>query len=391
MHILINGHFWFQPNVGSGQYVHGLAHWLPLVAPQHRYTLLLPANGCNTPMPPIPQGTQALTLRTPFDGRNTNLAKLWFEQVGVPHVATMLHRTGTEKPLVHVPYFAPPLHCCTLVVTTIPDIIPLLLPAYAGGVHVRAYMHLVRRAIHSSDHVITFSQQSRNDSMHHMGIPAERITTILLAASERYKLLDDYASAQQQVATHYGLQEPFIYYVGGLDVRKNVAILLHALAYLRQEDQHSIPLTLAIAGQPLSGNRRLFPDIDGLSQQLGVADCVRRISVPYEDGPLLYQACTAFAFPSRYEGFGLPPLEAMACGAPVIVSNASSLPEVVGNAALCVAPDDVAGWATALRQIVEDADLRRKLRSRGLAQSARFSWHRVAKETLQVYESVHSL
>lgn len=391
MHILINGHFWCQPNVGSGQYIHGLAHWLPLVAPQHRYTLLLPDNGDNTPMPPLPQGIQTLTLRTPFDGHNTNLAKLWFEQISVPHIAAMLHHAGAEKPLVHIPYFAPPLHCSTPIVTTIPDIIPLLLPAYAGGMHVRAYMHLVRRAIHSSSHVITFSQQSRHDSMQNLGIPDERITTILLAASERYKLPDNYTSVQQHVATRYGLQQPFIYYVGGLDVRKNVAILLHALAYLRQDNTHSIPFTLAIAGQPLSRNRHLFPDIDRLIHQLGIADCVHRITVPYEDGPLLYQACTAFAFPSRYEGFGLPPLEAMACGAPVIVSNASSLPEVVGNAALCVAPDDVAGWANALHQIVEDPDLQRKLRSRGLAQAARFSWRRVAEETLQVYETVHSL
>jgi glycosyltransferase involved in cell wall biosynthesis len=143
-----------------------------------------------------------------------------------------------------------------------------------------------------------------------------------------------------------------------------------------------------LAGRALGGDRRLFPDLDGLIAELGLADAVRRLEVPHADGPLLYQGCAAFAFPSRYEGFGLPPLEAMACGAPVVVSTASSLPEVVGDAALQVAPDDEDGWAAALARLLSDAPLRANLRARGLAQAARFSWRRVAEETLAVYEQV---
>jgi glycosyltransferase involved in cell wall biosynthesis len=108
--------------------------------------------------------------------------------------------------------------------------------------------------------------------------------------------------------------------------------------------------------------------------------------VPLADGPLLYQACTLFAFPSRYEGFGLPPLEAMACGAPVVVSDASSLPEVVGDAALRVPPDDVVAWAAAIGRLLSDPALRADLRAQGLAQAARFSYQRVAQETLAVLE-----
>lgn len=403
MHILINGYFWAQPSVGSGQYLHGLIRWLPQVAPQHRYTLLVPATGGRGPTPP--PGVSMLVLRTPFDGYNSNLAKLWFEQVSVPHIARLCH-PGTERLtfpetniVLHVPYFAAPLRSTVPVVTTVGDIIPLLLPEYRGRFHVQAYMALVARAAQRAKHIITFSQHSRWDIVTCLGIPAQRITATLLAADERYRP-QDRALAALQVAERYGLKEPFIYYVGGLDARKNIEVLVRACARLRQhapvlssappeqraEQPATGPFTLAIAGRALGGDRRLFPDLDGLIAELGVSDIVRRIHVPHEDGPLLYQACTMFAFPSRYEGFGLPPLEAMACGAPVVASNASSLPEVVGDAALCVPPDDEAGWVAALDCLLSDEALRADLRTRGRAQADRFSWRRVAEETVVVYE-----
>lgn len=407
MHILINGSFWTRPNVGSGQYLHGLLRWLPQLAPRHRYTLLLPTSAAATG-PPVPDGVQTIRVRTPFDpsadragnggdqrdGWRRNLAKLWFEQVGVPHLVRLLrpHRRPYEPTILHTPYLGSPLHTIVPLVTTIPDLIPILLPEYRGGLHVRAYMHLVSQAARRAQHIITFSQHSRRDIADHLHIPLERITATLLAAAERYTLAaapgEDLAAATASVAAavaaRYGLPQPFIYYVGGLDARKNVAVLLRAVALLRERGQAGA--TLAIAGDALGHDRRLFPDLDGLIAHLGLHDVVRRIRVPYEDGPLLYQACTLFAFPSRYEGFGLPPLEAMACGAPVLSSNASSLPEVVGEAAIQVAPDDVAGWAAALARLLNNADLRATLCERGLLQSRRFSWRRVAEETLQVYE-----
>jgi glycosyltransferase involved in cell wall biosynthesis len=386
MHILLNGSFWTQPTVGSGQYLHGLLRWFPHIAPQHRYTLLLPARqGLQQPPPP---GIVPLLLRTPFDTCSDNLAKLWFEQVSVPQTAWLLHTSSSpdSTPILHVPYFAPALHSIVPIVTTIPDIIPIILPEYRGAFHVRAYMRLVAYAARRADAIITFSEYSRNDIVTHVGIPAQRTTTTLLAAEERYTPSTDSARIAAQVAERYDLRGPFIYYVGGLDARKNVSVLLHALALLRQ--QGSILPTLAIAGRALGRDSRLFPDLDSLIAELGLQDMVRRISVPYEDGPLLYRACTLFAFPSHYEGFGLPPLEAMACGAPVVVSNASSLPEVVGDAALCVAPDDVAGWAAALERLLTDEALRRELRARGLKRAAQFSGRRVAEETLRVYEQV---
>jgi glycosyltransferase involved in cell wall biosynthesis len=398
MHILISGTFWRQPTVGSGQYLQSLLRWLPLVAPHHRYTLLLPAaSHTHAPAPSLqlPAGVQALTLATPFDGNtprwsgSKNLAKLWYEQVAVPQAAHLLQRhqpPGSRGTRLHVPYFAPPLRCSVPTITTIPDIIPLLLPAYRGGLHVQAYMALVAQAARRATHIITFSQHSRNDIAAHMGLPHQRITATLLAADERYQPPASHAAAAAAVAGRYGVPQPYIYYVGGLDARKNVVVLLRALALLR--DAGDCPPTLALAGRSLGKDRRLFPDLEQTIASLKLEGLVRRLDVPYEDGPLLYQGCMLFAFPSHYEGFGLPPLEAMACGAPVVVSSASSLPEVVGDAALCVAPDDVDGWAAALRRLLQRAALRADLRERGLAQAARFSWRRVAEETAQVYEQI---
>lgn len=379
MQLLISGSFWSQPSVGSGQYLHGLLAAMPQVAPEHRYVLLRPAA---TPAgPPLPPGVVGAALRTPFDRASANLAKLYFEQLALPAAARRLARVP-EPTVLLVPYFAPPLRSHVPVVTTVGDIIPLLLPEYGGGPHVRAYMQLVRRAVRRSAQVLTFSACSRDDIVAHLRLPYPRVTPVLLAAGAQYGPGNP-AAARAEVARRYGLTGPFIYYVGGLDARKNLPTLLRAFALLRA---HGVAATLAIAGRALGRDQRLFPDLDALIANLELGAAVRRIDVPLADGPLLYQACTLFAFPSRYEGFGLPPLEAMACGAPVVVSDASSLPEVVGDAALRVPPDDVVAWAAALRRLLSDPALRADLRAQGLAQAARFSYQCVAQETLAVLE-----
>ncbi len=382
MHILINGTFWNQPNVGSGQYLHGLIRWLPRVAPQHRYTLLLPATQDPTPEPPVAVST--LTLNTPFDQRNKNLAKLWFEQIRIPQITHRLTKNNQHGTILHIPYFAPPYHSAVPVVTTIPDIIPLILPAYRGNMLVRAYMALVRQTARRSAHLITFSQHSRQDIIKHFNITGENISAIMLAADERYQPAADQNAVKREVARRYQLTGDFIYYVGGLDVRKNVGILIQALAQMRHQKESPIPLV--IAGRALSNNRHLFPDLEKRIKKTRLKNLVHCIEVPHEDGPLLYQSCTVFAFPSTYEGFGLPPLEAMACGAPVISSNASSLPEVVGQAAMTLDPHDVNAWATTLSRVTKGTILREELKRRSLLQAQRFTWKQVAEETVAVYE-----
>ncbi|HJZ50493.1 MAG TPA: glycosyltransferase family 1 protein, partial [Roseiflexaceae bacterium] len=209
-----------------------------------------------------------------------------------------------------------------------------------------------------------------------------------LAAGPQYRPIDRQAAAAQ-IAERYGLAGPFVYYVGGLDARKNVATLVRAWQRLRCAGGPAA--TLAIAGRALGDDPRLFPDLDTLIAELGVADSIRRIDVPREDNALLYNGATAFAYPSRYEGFGMPPLEAMACGTPAVVAEASSLPEVVSDAALLAPPDDVAAWAVGLWRLLGDRALRDMLRARGFARAARFSYARVARETVDVYEQTARL
>jgi len=376
--IIISGSFWSQPSVGSGQYLHGLLRCLPQVAPQHGYTLVQPAIAPDGP--PLPAGVADVRLWTPFDRLSENLAKLWFEQVDLPRAAARLARGGPA--LLLVPYFAPPLRSRLPVVTTVGDIIPLLLPEYRGGLHVRAYMALVRRAVRRSAHVLTFSTCSRDDIVAHLRLPPAQVTPVPLAAGEQFTP-GDRAAACAEVTRRYGISGPFIYYVGGFDARKNVATLLRAFALLRAR---GVRATLVLAGRAPGHDPQLFPDLNALIADLELVTAVQRVDVPVEDGPLLYRACTVFAYPSRYEGFGLPPLEAMACGAPVVVSDASSLPEVVGTAALRVAPDDVVGWAAALGRVLGDPQLQAALRAEGLARAAQFSYRTVAKETLRVLE-----
>lgn len=393
MHIIINGMFWHEPNTGSGQYLHGLWSALPSAAPQHSYTLIVPTNGQRPTTDG--QATTAVdtflleqssgvarpsvfTVATPFDRRNANLAKLWFEQVTMPRAAAKL---GAD--ILFVPYAAAPIVSPVPVVTTIHDIIWYLLPEYRGNLAFRAYARLVVAATRRAAHILADSEHSRHDIITHLEIEPARISTVLLAAGPQYKPIDK-TTAQAEAAARYGLHGPFVYYVGGLDARKNIPTLLRAWAMLRRAGGPEA--TLAVAGRALGNDPQLFPDIDGLIAELGIAESVRRVDVPREDNPLLYNAATAFAFPSRYEGFGLGPLEAMACGTPVVCSNASSLPEVTGDAALLVAPGDVTAWAGALWRILADAGLRADLRERGKRRAAMFDYLRVAKETIQALE-----
>lgn len=376
MHLAINGMFWSQPTVGSGQYLRMLVHALPAVARNIRLTLLLPAYRAVTE--PLPPDIRAVHVQTPFDGCSENLAKVWFEQVAIPLAAARLHAD-----LLHIPYFAPPLVSPRPAVVTILDIIPLILPEYRGSAAVRLYMRLVARAARRATQIIAISQHSANDIVRHLGCRAARVTVTPLAAGAQFRPCDR-ACAEREVAAHYGVTPPFVYYVGGLDARKNLVMLVQAFARMRRAG--GPPATLVIAGRASGTDLRMFPDMDTIIASANACAFVKRIDVPYSDAPLLYSAATVFAFPSRYEGFGLPPLEAMACGAPVVVADATSLPEVVGDAALRVPPDDLPGWTAALWRLLADDALRADLSRRGLERATCFRPERLARETLAVYE-----
>jgi glycosyltransferase involved in cell wall biosynthesis len=378
MQILINGWFWNQPTVGYGQYLHGIVDGLRQLGTGHRIIVAQPAaQGAG---PPLPDGIEGLSVGTRLDQR-PKPAKILFEQWALPRAAAQLARSGST--VLFVPYFGGPLFSTVPVVTTVGDLIPLVLPAYRGSAAVRAYSALVSAAARRSREMLTFSEFSRQVIINRLQIKPQRVTAAALAAGRAFAPAADALQLRGRLQQAYGLPRDYVYYVGGLDQRKNVVTLLRAWARLPERLQH---IPLVIAGRALGSDRALFPDLDAVIAEQSLTQRVRRIEVPIEDGPLLYQGATVFVYPSSYEGFGLPPLEAMACGAPVICSDASSLPEVVGDAALCVAAEDVDGWAAALTRLLDDSALRDDLRRRGALRAAQFSYRRTAAQSLRVIE-----
>lgn len=387
LQIGLNALFLAHPTTGSGRYLIQLAHWLPRVAPELGYTVLAPVGPegkLGVEAPPLHEERGAsqrhVTVASPFDRRSENLAKLYLEQVGLPRAA---QRAGVD--LLHYPYFAAPLRSPVPTIVTVHDLIPVLLPEYRQSWAVRTYMSLVSLASRRAAMLITDSEASRSDLLQVLGVAPDRVVVIPLAPSAVYRPVDN----PERIATvrqRYSLRGDYVIYLGSFERRKNVPTLLRAFARARQEP--GFTARLALAGR-VAPPGPLFPDVRQLARELGLEDAISWLGpIPDEDANALYNGALAFVFPSRYEGFGLPPLEAMAAGAPVICAHASSLPEVVGDAALTFDPDDVAGLATLLVRIAADSTLRQKLRADGRARAASFTWERTARETAQVYREV---
>jgi glycosyltransferase involved in cell wall biosynthesis len=217
----------------------------------------------------------------------------------------------------------------------------------------------------------------------HLGIPDHRVRAIPLAPDARFRPVTD-PGPLAAVRREYGLPDRYLLYLGGFDRRKNVPLLLHAFAGCLSEQGDA---RLVVAGRLPDEDSTFFPDPRRTARELSLDETVHFIGrVPDQDKSALYAGAVALVFPSRYEGFGLPPLEAMACGTPVIASTAASLPEVIGDGGLLVAPDDTDGLASAMSRLWHDAELRATLRARALAQAARFCWAKTAHETLRAYE-----
>ncbi len=231
-----------------------------------------------------------------------------------------------------------------------------------------------------ADHIIAVSETTRRDLMSAYQLPPEKISVIYEAADPRFSVQPPDIQAQARAA--YGLPEKYLLYLGTLEPRKNLERLLAAWAPLYQSGDCP---PLVIAGKRGWLSEGFFSALEASPAREGV---LLTGYIPDEDLPALYAAATAFIWPSLYEGFGLPPLEAMACGSPVICSNASSMPEVVADAALLFDPENVDELRECLRTVVRDDALRGDMRERGLARAATFSWSRTAHETLRVYKGL---
>jgi len=284
--------------------------------------------------------------------------------------------------LLHGLAFVSPLACPCPTVVTVHDLSFALFPEYFRGPN-GLYLRLMTRiSCRRAAHVIALSENTRADLLRLYGLPAERVTAVPNGVGAAFYPRP--CGERAEFKRTHKLPESFILFVDTLEPRKNLVALVKAFAILHA--RHSA-LKLILVG----GKGWYHDQIFGAVERLGLEDQVVFAGyVPDADLPLWYNAASVFAFPSRYEGFGFPVLEALACGLPTITSTAASLPEVAGDAALLVPPDDVSALADALHRALTDGALRQELSAQGPARAAQFTWEAAARRTASIYQQVLS-
>jgi len=367
---------------GIGTYIRNLILGVAAQDRENRYTLVVPAGE-------IPE----------FEGLPPNFEKAlydrpaspWLDQARYP---MFLKSLGAD--LYHMPLNAVPMWMPKPYVVTIHDMSSLLFGG-APGYHNNIRLYRLRRGLLRADRVIAVSGATRRDVETVLGIPPQRIRIIYNAPDPIFRV-PVYSSTEdfefppemQRVLDRYQIHYPFLLYVGRTNPQKNIPRLVEAFAVLRgdlRDDPVYNDVRLIIIGDEISR----YPALRHAVIQSRVEHAVRFLGfVPIETLRAFYQAASAFVFPSLYEGFGLPPLEAMACGTPVVCSMVSSLPEVVGDAAIIVNPENVFDIARGMREVLLDRELRAWLARRGFEQLKLFSWERTASQVLATYEEIAS-
>jgi len=389
---------------GIGTYIRNLVRALARVDDRNQYQLI-------TTGPSVPE----------LAGLPPNFATAIFPQPtakagsarGLAQIRYGFFLRKLDADLFHIPLNAVPLWMPKPYLVTIHDMSTLLFANEAGyGSRLRHFY--LRRGLIRADRVIAVSMATCRDVETVLGIPASRMRVVYNAPDPTFYARNGntpahvpgeelgpgtgfrreyppaYAPEVQRVLDRYRIHYPYLLYVGRTNPHKNIPRLVEAFAVLRGEIQdHPFyrDLRLLIIGDEISR----YPALRHAVIQSRVEDSVRFLGfVPIETLRTFYQAAAAFVFPSLYEGFGLPPLEAMACGTPVVCSNVSSLPEVVGDAAEIVNPENVFDIARGMREVLLNPSHRDSLVSRGFEQARHFSWERTAQKVLDAYEEIGS-
>ena len=302
----------------------------------------------------------------------------WWDQVLLP---TMANDDGVD--VFFSPYIKGPIRVRCPLVVTIHDLMDLVFPEYGGGrLSTALFKTMATRVGRRADLILADSQYSASDIARLLGLEQTKIQVLPIGLEERYRPLDD-SRELDEVKKRYGIDAPYIYYLGNFKPHKNVQALIGA--YARLETGLRDRFTLVIGGR----EDRWFSERQNLVAKLGVADRVRFIGqVDEADMPGLYSGAELFVFPSIYEGFGLPPLEAMACGTPVLCSNRTSLPEVVGDAGRIVDPEDRVAFTRALADLLGSPDELDRLAKAGLAQAHLFRADAICERQMQLLEEV---
>lgn len=365
---------------GIGRYTRSLVHALARVDQQNEYALFVPGdarflNGLGTVAqtvnPPSPSNFHL--VRAPLSERA--LVTLW-QRARVPlPIETFV---GANEVFYSPDFVLPPTKARRKILT-VHDLSFRRVPETAVP-NLKWYLEgAVPRAVARADLIFADSNATRADLIELYHAPPERVQTLYSGCDDFFQPVTD-TNELARVRELYKLNRPFILSIGTLEPRKNFVRLIEAYARMPRRDEFE----LVIAG----GKGWLYDEILNAPERLGVKDCVHFPGfVPDEDLAAIYSACAVFVYPSLYEGFGLPVLEALTCGAAVITSNTSSLPEVAGDAAMMVDPRDIDALAAALEQLLGDEELRAELIRRGIEQAKKFSWEKSAHQLRNAIEA----
>ena len=370
MHIAIDAHSVGTGLAGNETYASNLVEALAEVDRENRYTVYVTK----------PEAEAR------FAGRWENVSvRRTLPHTPLVRIPLTLSAELRRRPvdLLHVQYTAPPLAPCP-VVATVHDLSFEHIPE-TFKLRSRVQLRItVRATVRRAAHVIAPSEFTRRDLVETYKLDPARVTAIPLAVSPRFRRAED-AAEVARVRGRYGIAAEYVLAVGSIQPRKNLARLLRAYSALRRARGRSNLPQLVLVGKKawLYGETLRAVEAEGLAGSVVLTGYV-----PEADLPALYSGALCFAYPSFYEGFGLPPLEAMSCGAPVLTGNLTSLPEVVGDAALTVDPFDVEALADALGRLIDDDALRARLRERGLQRARDFDWRDTARMTLLTYRRV---
>lgn len=369
------------PHSGTATYLRNLLLHLPETAPDLTYRAFV--RWSEERFPGVLRD-RLLTPAAPLNrgaGAGAQMDKFLWETGSLPTAAGM-----RRVALLHSPTFAAPLVSPVPLVVTVHDLIPLVLPGYHRTRQSALYSRFMARTVRAANRIIAVSAHARRDIITVLRYPEDRISVVYEAAGDSFRP-DGSPDEQMALRARYGLPGRFVLYLGGAERRKNIETVVRAWARLRAAHHREEIVLVLVADFPRPDP--LYADIPALIRELGLEHavvCVR--SVDERDKPALYRAAELFCFPSLYEGFGLPPLEAMASGTPVLCSDATSLPEVVGDAAWLLPPSDPAAWAEAIATLLRSGAERARLRERGLARASSFSWRVAAEQTAAIYREV---
>ncbi|PLT35490.1 glycosyltransferase family 1 protein [Bacillus sp. V5-8f] len=360
---------WYR-GTGIGTYTYQLVKNLYAIDKANQYRFFLPSDISDK---------LNHTKEKVFQSIDFNKDSFW-EEICIPP------QIGQEKvDIYHVPQNGiglPRAKRC-LYISTVHDLIPYIYPETTSSGYLKIFLNELHRVMEQSDMILTVSHYSKQEIKRFFNLPDEKIRVIYGAAEDIYKPIEKH-KAKKFIKQKYGINSPYLLYVGGLSYRKNVKALI--LAFWDIQKDINEDYKLVIVGK----RNRSFNHLVKITETLNLQDRVIFTGlVPVLHLPFLYNAAELFVYPSLYEGFGLPPLEAMACGTPVITSNTSSIPEVTGDAGVLINPYDELSLATSIEKLINNQNQLVQMSKEGLKQARNYSWASSAQQTLEVYEKLY--